>query len=66
MPYSDVNNAHKIIAGLDIINTLSEVYDKIAPIFIDNRESINELCPLKAQVINLIVTQDSKLKIEVQ
>jgi chromosome segregation ATPase len=38
VPYSDVNNAHKIIAGLDIIKTLSRFYNTVAPIFIDNRE----------------------------
>lgn len=65
VPYSDVNNAHKIIAGLDIINTLSKVYNKTAPIFIDNRESINSLCKTNAQIISLIVTEDPKLRIEV-
>ena len=33
VPYSDVNNAHKILAGLDIINTLIKFYDTSAPIF---------------------------------
>ena len=65
VPYSDVNNAHKIIAGLDIIKTLSKFYNNSAPIFIDNRESINELCNIDAQVISLIVTEDTKLRIEV-
>lgn len=66
VPYSDVNNAHKIIAGLDIINTLSRFHNRIAPIFIDNRESINNLCKIDAQIISLIVTEDSKLRIEVK
>lgn len=65
VPYSDVNNAHKIIAGLDIIKTLSKFYNTTAPIFIDNRESINKLCEINAQVISLVVTEDSKLRIEV-
>lgn len=65
VPYSDVNNAHKIIAGLDIIKTLSRFHNRVAPIFIDNRESINNLCTIDAQIINLIVTEDSKLRIEV-
>ncbi len=66
VPYSDVNNAHKIIAGLDIIKTLSRFHNRIAPIFIDNRESINNLCKIDAQIISLIVTEDSKLRIEVK
>lgn len=65
VPYSDVNNAHKIIAGLDIIKTLSKFYNNSAPIFIDNRESINTLCTINAQIISLIVTEDTKLRIEV-
>lgn len=65
VPYSDVNNAHKILAGLDIINTLIKFYKTSAPIFIDNRESINELYNINAQVISLIVTQNEKLRIEV-
>ena len=65
VPYSDVNNAHKILAGLDIINTLIKFYQTSAPIFIDNRESINELYNINAQIISLIVTTDSQLRIEV-
>lgn len=65
VPYSDVNNAHKILAGLDIINTLSEFYNTTAPIFIDNKESINDLGQSNAQIISLIVTEDSSLRIEV-
>lgn len=65
VPYSDVNNAHKIIAGLDIIKTLSRFYNTTAPIFIDNRESINDLCKIDAQVISLVVTTDPKLRIGV-
>lgn len=65
VPYADVNNAHKILAGLDIINTLSKFYKITAPIFIDNRESINQLWHTDAQVISLIVTEDPTLRIEV-
>lgn len=64
VPYSDVNNAHKIIAGLDIIKTLTKFHNRTAPIFIDNRESINDLCPIDTQVISLIVTDDATLRIE--
>ncbi len=65
VPYSDVNNAHKIIAGLDIIKTLTKFHNKTAPIFIDNRESINDLCPIDTQVISLVVTDDAMLRMEV-
>lgn len=65
VPYSDVNNAHKILAGLDIIETLSKFYNTTAPIFIDNRESINELYEIDSQLISLVVTEDPQLRIEV-
>lgn len=65
VPYSDVNNAHKIIAGLDIIKTLTKFHNKTAPIFIDNRESINDLCLIDTQVISLVVTDDAMLRMEV-
>lgn len=64
VPYSDVNNAHKIIAGLDIIKTLTKFHNRTAPIFIDNRESINDLCPINTQVISLVVTDDTTLRME--
>lgn len=65
VPYADVNNAHKILAGLDIINTLIKFYNTSAPIFIDNRESINEIYNIDTQTISLVVTTDSELRIEV-
>lgn len=64
IPYADVNNAHKILAGLDIINTLIKFYGTSAPIFIDNRESINEIYNIDTQIISLIVTTDKELRIE--
>lgn len=64
VPFSDANNAAKINAGIDIINTLSKHYQVTAPIVIDNRESINEIIPTEAQVINLIVSKDPVLKVE--
>lgn len=65
VPFDDVNNAHKILAGLDIIKTLIKFHDTSAPIFIDNRESINNLSNIDAQVISLVVTEDKELRIEV-
>ncbi|WP_251861075.1 AAA family ATPase [Clostridium sp. Marseille-Q2269] len=66
VPYSsNLNTAAKINAGLDIINTLCNHYNINAPIFIDNRESTNKIIDVDSQVINLIVSQDKKLKVEV-
>ena len=66
VPFEDLNNAMKINAGLDIINTLTDYYNFKAPIFIDNRESVNKIIDVKSQVINLIVSKDKKLKMEVE
>lgn len=66
VPFEDLNNAMKINAGLDIITTLSKHYDLIAPIFLDNRESVNRIPEMDAQIINLIVSKDSKLRVEVE
>lgn len=64
VPFEDLNNAMKINAGLDIIDTLTSYYNFTAPIFIDNRESVNEIPNISSQVINLVVSKDKELKIE--
>lgn len=66
VPFEDLNNAMKINAGLDIINSLTDYYDFKAPIFIDNRESVNEIIEVNSQVINLIVSKDKELRVEVE
>lgn len=63
VPFADANKAAKLNAGLDIINTLNDYYDTLAPIWIDNRESVNEVIETKAQLINLVVSKDKKLKV---
>lgn len=60
VPYSDLNSASKIKAGLDIINTLSEHYNAYAPIFIDNRESCTFIPDMSTQVISLYVDPTHK------
>ncbi len=65
VPFDDLNNAKKITAGLDIINTIAKFKGKSAPIFIDNRESINKLYNIDTQIISLVVTNDPVLRIEV-
>lgn len=64
-PYQDVNTAGRLNAGLDIIRALSEFYDTYCPVFIDGRESINEIINIDSQVINLIVSAKGKsLRVE--
>lgn len=61
VPFKDLNNAAKINAGLDIINTLQNYHNVFAPVFIDNKESVNQLFDIKSQIVCLIVTNDKKL-----
>jgi len=65
VPYGSLNNAARIQAGLDIINTMSEHYKFSPNIFIDNRESVTSIPEVGAQVISLIVSeQDKTLRVE--
>lgn len=66
VPYSDVNTAGKINAGIDIINTLTEHYKVNAPVWVDNRESTIRILPCKSQIINLVAQKDAKLTITKQ
>lgn len=64
VPFAVANTASQVNAGLDIINALTSFYGVKAPIFIDNRESVNEIIPTQSQVINLVVTDDKQLVIK--
>lgn len=66
VPYSTLNSGHRIVAGLDIIRSLSELYGVSVPIFIDNAESLNEfnVPDMDAQLILLSVSEDKQLKVE--
>jgi hypothetical protein len=61
--YLDMNNAQKINAGLDIINTLCGFNGVCAPIFVDNAEGINQLIPVVSQLVKLVVTTGKELKV---
>ena len=63
VPYSDLNSAAKINAGLDVIHTLSEKLNLQVPIFIDNAESVNNLVKMDAQLVRLVVSKDKELKV---
>lgn len=66
VPYSTLNSGHRIVAGLDIILSLSELYGVSVPIFVDNAESLNEfnVPVMDAQLILLSVSEDKQLKVE--
>lgn len=60
VPFSDLNNAMKINAGLDIINAICRANGIVAPIFIDNRESVSDIVSTQSQIVNLIVDANCK------
>lgn len=67
VPYSSLNNGHKIIAGLDIISSLSGLYGVTAPVFIDNAEALNDfnIPEMDYQMVLLKVSDDAELRVEV-
>lgn len=63
VPYPSVNNAGKINAGLDVINSLSEHFEKRVPIFVDNAESITDVLQVESQIVKMYVVKNQNLKI---
>lgn len=66
VPYSTLNSGHRIVAGIDIICSLSELYGVSVPIFVDNAESLNEfnVPDMDTQLILLSVSADKQLKVD--
>lgn len=66
VPYSTLNSGHRIVAGLDIIRSLSELYGVSVPIFVDNCEAVSNgnLPDMDSQMICLYVSDDKQLKVE--
>lgn len=64
VPYRSMNDAMKILCGLDCIRVFSERYGASAPIFIDNAEGIlQDAFDTQAQVIRLVVKDTAKLNL---
>ena len=69
VPFNEgLNNAARIAAGLDIINTLSKHYGISLPVFVDNAEAITEMPEYEdLQVIALYVSaEDKTLRVELE
>lgn len=64
VPYSRLNGAAKINAGIDIANTISKFYDVSVPMVLDECES--NLHPIfkDGQQIRFYVTNDEELKVD--
>lgn len=63
VPYSDLNNADRYNAGLDIINAICRYNNVYAPCFVDNAESINNVLPMQSQQVLMRVSNDKELLI---
>lgn len=62
VPYRSMNDAKKILCGLDVIRAFGSHYECVAPIFIDNAESITQKTfDTEAQVIRLVVKEGAAL-----
>jgi len=66
VPFVFANNAARINAGLEIIETLSHHWNLTMPVFIDNAESVTRINLIDTQVIRLVVSErDKVLRLEV-
>lgn len=64
VPVGTQNTAKKVTSGLEVIRTLCEHNNVCAPVFIDNRESVQSIPDgLPFQIINLRVSDDKELTI---
>lgn len=66
VPYAFANNAARINAGLEIINTLSYNWGIKMPVFVDNAESVTALMHTDTQTVRLVVSEaDKQLRLEI-
>jgi hypothetical protein len=61
VPFSSLNTATKVNAGIDVINALSKFYETQVPIFIDNRESVTNILENTKQIVNLVVDSECEI-----
>ncbi|MDO4648993.1 MAG: AAA family ATPase [Eubacteriales bacterium] len=65
VPFKSANNASRVNAGLELIDTLGAHYKIDFPIFCDNAESVSHMTETRAQLIRLVVSEkDKKLRFE--
>ena len=65
VPYGSMNDAKRILVGMDVIATFCRAYGVNAPIFVDNAESITvSRFDVASQVIRLSVVKGAELSIE--
>ena len=65
VPYGSMNDAKRILVGMDVIATFCRAYGVNAPIFVDNAESITvSRFDVDSQVVRLSVVKGAELSIE--
>jgi hypothetical protein len=65
VPYGSLNGAARLNVGLDIINTLAKHWGIVAPVWIDNSESVTDVQETAGQQIRLYVSEnDPVLRVE--
>lgn len=63
--FKSANNAGRINAGLEIIETLGQAWNQRLPVFVDNAESVNRLHQSETQLVAFYVTDlDEELNIK--
>ncbi|MDR0397420.1 MAG: hypothetical protein LBH66_08980 [Oscillospiraceae bacterium] len=67
VPYSDLNSASRVNAGIDCVNALCRWHDVAAPVWVDNAEGIVDVLPTRGQMIRLVVdAKESELAAETE
>ena len=61
VPYTSLNSAGKIIAGVELIQLINKALDINFPIVIDNKESITKKFDVENQLITLSVVEGAVL-----
>lgn len=66
VPYSSLNEGHQLVAGFDIINSISNLYGVKTVVFLDKAERINDfnIPKIDTQLVTLKVTDDRELRVE--
>ena len=60
VPFKRANNAARINAGLELIDTLAKYYGVELPVFVDNAASVTKLTQTQTEVIRLVVSEPDK------
>lgn len=60
IPYGFSNNASRINAGLEIIDTLSRAWKIKLPVVVDNAEAVTHMVTADTQTIRLVVSEKDK------